>query len=321
MHFNIIKFGGGCLRIAEDVISLLKMLKQIKRGNNVIVVSAFYGMTNTLMKIVESASFNSFIKDFLEFHKSVAEDLKIYDQDMREFFAEKEDRAKFLLNQLRQNGDADKKIYAEIVAMGEDFSQAIVFRFLKSRYSSSGKVHSVDARKILFSSSEEEYVDVSINEKLSRIETRDHFYGIRYPEKAAKIFVIQGFLAGHLSDAQKTSLMKREGSDLSAAYIASFLNASVPGVDTLRLTFVKRFPEDTDKRIHEHVLGLAKFVKMQEELGVIIVSPEVAFVDNLPASFSVVSFEEPEMNFEVTTSSEAGSIIEGRRRGFLNRLP
>ncbi|MEZ4211052.1 MAG: hypothetical protein R3B39_02040 [Candidatus Paceibacterota bacterium] len=134
MHFNIIKFGGGCIRTAEDLLTLLKTYKQLHKlygGNTIIVVSAFYGMTNTLVKIVEGASFDSFIKDFLEFHKGVVKGLKIYDQDMREFFAEKEDRAKFLLNQLRQNGDADKKIYAEIVAMGEDFSQAIVFRFLK----------------------------------------------------------------------------------------------------------------------------------------------------------------------------------------------
>ncbi len=276
-------------------------------------------MTNTLVKIVEGASFDSFIKDFLEFHKGVVKGLKIYDQDMREFFAEKEDRAKFLLNQLRQNGDADKKIYAEIVAMGEDFSQAIVYRFLKSRYGS-GKVHSIDARKILFSSSEDEYVDVSINQELSKMQTRDNFSNFRYPQRGSKIFVIQGFLAGHLSSVQKTSLMKREGSDLSAAYIASFLNSPLPGFDTLNLFFVKRFPEDTDKRIHEHALGLARFVKMQEELGAVIVSPEVASVDNLPASFSVVNFEEPRMAFEVTTSSEAGAIIKGRRRDSLSWL-
>ncbi|MEZ4211051.1 MAG: hypothetical protein R3B39_02035 [Candidatus Paceibacterota bacterium] len=72
--------------------------------------------------------------------------------------------------------------------------------------------------------------------------------------------------------------------------------------------------------IHEHVLGLAKLVKMQEELGAVIVSPEVALVDNLPASFSVVNFEEPRMTFEVTTSSEAGAIIKGRRRNSLGWL-
>lgn len=293
MIFHIVKFGGGCLRSAKDVKRLLVVLRITEC--NIIVVSAFYGMTNVLVRVAKKCSFSIFSQEFLEPHRMITKELGI--NTLEGFFQKKEERVKYLLSLMDYEGDNPRRCYAEIVAMGEDFAQAIVTAYL-TREKRLCKIESVDARNCIIHSGDG-FVDVSIDQNLT---TGKIQRALLDTSSETHIRVVQGFLAGSIDRPGVVSLMRREGSDLTAAlFAASFYNPT--------LTYCKRFPNNGKSLVGN--IGIAKFFKHQQELGTVIVSPEILSLDGLPPYFRVIDFENPDIELFVVSE---GVVLEKLRQ-------
>ena len=284
MLFHIIKFGGGCLRTAKDVKRIPTVLKVLE--GNIVVVSAFYGMTNVLVRAAKELSFDIFLQDFLLPHKAIVKELNLYTLD--KFFQEKNDQAQHLLSCMKVEDDVSGRLHSELVAMGEDVAQAIVVAYLLHQ-TKILQVKAIDARLCIIQQGSG-FIDVSIDQVVTRqrIQTL-----VSLNSPALQIRVVQGFIAGSMGRSPGVaSLMRREGSDLTAALFA----ATLPNA---KLTYCKRFP--TDGKSLGGNISISKFFKQQEELGTVIVSPEIINVEGLPSCFRVRDFENLKRNLSVAT--------------------
>lgn len=299
MFFHIVKFGGGCLRCAKDVVRLSKVLTLLK--GNIVVVSAFYGMTNMLTRVVDEKSSQIFFGKFLQFHKNLAKDLEL-SGELEQYFQQMEVRFKNSFDLLCDDRDETSVSMsrAEIISMGEAFAQQIVSVYLKKAFTSLKKeVYVVDARGII-STENVEYIDAEIDQNSSKKLIEDYFD----TSSRSSIFVVQGFVAGVCgSFPLRTALMKREGSDFTAALIAACLKGSF-------LTYVKRFPkENVMMRVH---CGIKMLFDLQKEQGVVIISSEIANVEGLPTHFRLVDFLNPKvMSSEIVVDP---NILESIRK-------
>lgn len=284
MHFHVVKVGGGCLRSAEDVVRLPEVLKEI--NGNIVVVSAFYGMTNLLNKIVKERSLDLFLHEFIPFHQKLVDDLDIQHSFSSYFASEIRGFRKLfsLLCELDEENTVFGEVYAEIIAKGEDFSSKIVFEYLRSVTPKRVNVAKLDSRLVV-SVFPNTCINAEINQESSKVLIVSAIENTREPF----IVVVQGFVAGvHYPSGIKTALLVREGSDITAALFASALTMSH---EVTRLTFVKSFySQGKDKEILKDDVGLRRLVKYIEKTGVHVVSLKILKIEGLPTYFQIVDF-------------------------------
>jgi aspartokinase len=285
MLFHVVKVGGGCLRSAEDVVRLPEVLKEI--NGNIVVVSAFYGMTNLLNKIVKERSLDLFLHEFIPFHQKLVDDLDIKHSFSSYFASEIRGFRKLLslLCELDEENTVFGEVYAEIIAKGEDFSSKIVFEYLRSVTPKRVNVAKLDSRLVV-SVFPNTCINAEINQESSKVLIVSAIEKTREPF----IVVVQGFVAGtHYPSGIKTALLVREGSDITAALFASALTTSREGT---RLTFVKSFYRQgkDDKEILKDDVGLRRLVKHIEKTGVHVVSLKILKIEGLPTYFQIVDF-------------------------------
>ncbi len=291
MLFRIVKFGGGCLHSGKDVKKLLAVLKILE--GNIIVVSAFYGMTNVLVRAAKEYSFDIFLKEFLLPHRAIAKELGLDMLD--DFFRQAAELAKYILSLAKEN-DPNGRHYSQLVAMGEDFAQIIVTMYLV-QHMKSYDVEGLDARSCVIQKGSG-YVNVTIDQVVTGQRIRE-----LVPSSSSKshIRVVQGFLAGGLGRSPEVvSLMRREGSDLTAALFAAALSNT-------ELIYCKRFPPGGKSLTGK--TGIGKFFDAQRELGAIIVSPEIVHVEGLPFYFRVVNFEDTKIDLYVVGESRMVEVL------------
>jgi hypothetical protein len=309
MHFHIGKFGGGCLRSAKDVVRLFEVLGIL--NINIVVVSVFGGITNLLERIVEEKSLALFLHEFIYFHEAIAKELGLEDS-LQSYFALQTKKFEGLFSQLcniEKDPNSFPEIYAEIVAMGEDFSQKIVLEYVRSVAPKRVNVLRLDSRKIV-SVLPSPLVGAIIDQELSVALINDQIEATKQPF----IVVVQGLVAGaYLPTNPKTALLERDGGDVTAALIAASLTTESKQA---RLTYVKSFMEkalspdkDSDndslasqifKRrkktkwkegdVLKGQIGIRDFARYMKETGRIVVSLKVLKIKGTPTYFQVVDF-------------------------------
>jgi len=225
----IYKFGGASVKDIDSVRNLAEILRNRLRNNLVVVVSAMGKTTNGLESILakklngENFSGNSAI--LKNFHIGVCQDLF---PEKHPIFAQLENLFLQLVNDLERKLTPENydEFYDQIVSFGELVSSRIVAEFLCSQEMI---VLWQDARTVIHTDSDFRFA------KIDWPKTRKSCQDKWKPLLENFPIVTQGFIG---SDPKgKTTTLGREGSDFTAAILATSLDAGsvtiwkdVPGV-------------------------------------------------------------------------------------------
>ena len=227
---DIFKFGGASVKDADGVKNLANIVRDYKKGELLIVISAMGKTTNKLEELTfaylaQSDETHAIFDEVKHFHFNLIEGLfegktnLVYD-DVANTFVEID----WLIEDEPDN-NADY-IYDQIVSIGEIVSTKIVAAWLNE---TNNKALWIDARNYIQTDNTYREGKV-IWDKTNQIIQKDLM-----PLLQQNIIVTQGFIGG--TSENYTTTLGREGSDYSAAIFASCLNADaltiwkdVPGV-------------------------------------------------------------------------------------------
>lgn len=219
MAYKIVKFGGSNLK---DIQGIKNVLTAIQNYNQplVIVVSAFYGITNRLIDVIDLSSkgkllVDSFINEILNQKLTTILNVVTDENLISEFKQEIEQRLTKLKGFLLGIGyinDVPPFVYDEILSYGERLSSLVLFYILKNNGIICKEVLPEDLGLITDGEFKNATVDINL--------AKDHLINNLTEDKT---YIIPGFYG--VSKEGKTTLLGRGGSDYSAAAIAACLNA------------------------------------------------------------------------------------------------
>lgn len=217
---KILKFGGSSLASADRVQLVSKIIqKHLKDEPVIIVVSAFGGVTNDLLKMAEMAAqedqtYKSILEQNEKRHLEVVRALipvkaqsALLSRVKNEFNRlETLYEGVFLLNELSE------KTMHVISGFGEILSSMIIAEYLRTVES---ETQLVDSRKLIVCRNLKEKVQVNYDHTNSNI--LDYF-----KNKDSKVFVVPGFISQNENGVPST--LGRGGSDFTAAIIGGALH-------------------------------------------------------------------------------------------------
>ncbi|MDA3811691.1 MAG: aspartate kinase [Spirochaetaceae bacterium] len=219
MRKIVVKFGGSNLKSKEDIQKIIKTIRAYNRPL-VIVVSAFYGITNFLTEGLETVRRDdNHIKSMIDFLKNMKRETledNIEDEIVRTeayILIKKrlEELEKYLLG-IHYIGEIPDFVEDRVLSYGEKLSSLMLSLILKS--------HDIDAIETMPEEigllTDGAYRNASIDFKKSKENVKKALSG-------DKIYIIPGFYG--VSDEGKVNLLGRGGSDYSAAAIASCIDA------------------------------------------------------------------------------------------------
>jgi len=215
----VYKFGGASVKDANAVKNLASIIKKSGIANNlIIVVSAMGKMTNAfeeLVNISQSVSdFSSHLNEIKEFHTKIIIDLFGNDSSALSDFEEQAQLLEAILKQAHKMRMSYDYAYDQIVSFGELFSTKIISNYLNSISITS---EWIDARRCILTDST--HRNAVVNFDYSTVFSKQNFN----QHIDSKIIITQGFI-GSNSDGNTTTL-GREGSDYSAAILATSMDA------------------------------------------------------------------------------------------------
>lgn len=231
-NIKVFKFGGASVKDAGAIRNVVNILKEYKKEQLLIVISAMGKSTNALEKVVH-AFFDK---------KENARDMlkKIHDEHivvLKELIGENPDLEKEIskiiapVNRLLQK-EHDRGydfVYDQIVSLGELLSTKIVSAFLSKEKLTN---HWLDARKII--KTDNTYREANVDWELTQ---RNVSRNVNALLRKNGFVITQGFIGS--SQEKATITLGREGSDFTAAIFSYCLDAEsmsiwkdVPGVLT-----------------------------------------------------------------------------------------
>jgi aspartokinase len=290
MHFHkwsVLKAGGGVMRSPSDVLSLVELLESLPY--NVLVVSAFFGQTRTLRKIIEEKE-GKYFDEFWEYHLDMVKELwlskKLF-QICPGVGKSFDDSFKMLC--ASQVGSFEyESACASILSLGEEMSLRIVTECLKR--SMRKHVIMLDARSVV-ATRPGVLVDAEIDQERSSFLIKTSIRDMK------SLYVIQGFVAGLPGENTTTTVLHSDGSDVSAALIASCLSYGGQKVD---LTYLKR--SEGDERLPPKVTGIGKLTDYMKSTKKTVVSPRIQLVVGLPDHFIIKDIDPKVPEVYITVS-------------------
>ncbi len=219
MNKVVAKFGGSNLKKKEDIQKLVKVIKAYNRPM-VIVVSAFYGITNHLIKTLEEVkkdeSHIELLVDFLRQLKEEAilenfDDKLWQDKTMKAVESRIRELSRYLTG-IHYIGDVPEFVEDVILSYGERLSSLVLTSILNS--------YGIEAEEALPEQmplvTDGEFGNATVNYKKAAPHVKERL-------KENKVYVVPGFYG--VSEQGKVTLLGRGGSDYSAAAIARCLGA------------------------------------------------------------------------------------------------
>ncbi len=215
------KFGGSSVANAANINKVISIVleSQKESDNLIVVVSAFGGITNELIKLTTLASkendeYKILFNNLCERHNQVIKELiEIEDinQVMQEVNKKYNELGKILKNIIAK--ELSPATLDAIVSFGEQLSAYIISEAIKSRGIPCGFV---DARSIIKTDDNfgEANVDIENSYKLIAKSVKNK----------GRLFVMGGFIASTHEGA--TTTLGRGGSDYTASLVGAALNAS-----------------------------------------------------------------------------------------------
>ena len=219
MTYKVVKFGGSNLKDSNGIHKIINAVKAYDCPL-VIVVSAFYGVTDQLIDAIHLAvkgklKINSFINSLLNQKVDLIEknlDNSLLTQDFKIELEARINKLRTYFLGINYINDVPDFIYDEILSYGERLSSLVLYYTLKAEKISCSEVLPENIGLITDGEFKNASIDFEISsEYLKESLSKDQTY------------VIPGFYG--VSYEGKTTLLGRGGSDYSAAAIASCLNA------------------------------------------------------------------------------------------------
>jgi len=216
----VVKFGGSNLKIKEDILKLIRVLK-CYNAPVVIVVSALYGITDILVKAIRKVkedenAINSAMETLFEAHHVIInqyiDDPGNKQKTLKKIKKRVSELNKYLLG-VHYLGEVPDFAEDMVLSYGERLSSLLLESVLQYM--------NIDCEEILPEEiglvTDGEYGNATVNFALSEESVKEHLSG-------SKIYIVPGFYG--ISPDSKVTLFGRGGSDYSAAAIARCIGAS-----------------------------------------------------------------------------------------------
>ena len=198
---KVLKFGGGCLKSAESIEHMLKLLKCYK-NNMIIVVSAFDKLTSLLEEIHISKTKD--LNPVIRFFRNIMNDLSFSESAVHS-----------VLKDCIISGHSE----AEILSVGELVSSKILSHYLTLRDTPNTWLNASTIITTL-----DQGVSASVNWPGTYSALKKS--KMLVDEKIKWPILTQGFISGYSNKKQhKITCLGREGSDYSAAIFGNIVNA------------------------------------------------------------------------------------------------
>jgi bifunctional aspartokinase / homoserine dehydrogenase 1 len=261
---KVLKFGGSSIGNPDRIRKVKDIVSQQKRPS-VIVVSAFEGITDQLLKISRMAmahddSYTDELCTVIEFHKDILNQLNISSQSGN--ITEKVDG---LLNELSDilKGvfflhELTPKILDHILSIGELLSSSIISALIEdSLY--------FDSRLLIKTDSG--FGNARANFAITNDLINKSLKGLKYNA------IVPGFIA---SDANgETTTLGRGGSDYTAAIIAAALNAEVLEIWTDVDGFMTADPRKVSKAVPIEKMSYAEAIELSHFGAKVVYTPTI----------------------------------------------
>ena len=214
---KVLKFGGSVLKNADDVRNIANILKTNIKGENqiIVVVSAFFGVTNKLIELlnatVNDKGYKTTLEALKEFHFKIIHELGLNEAEVSHIYDLLEE-LNHDVEDIANTAFIAKEMYDKIISFGERLSSSIVFSYL----SKNEDVAQIFPNEIIKTDDNFGCAHVDVEKSNNLIETC-------ISNVDAKIIICAGFI-GSTNNGEITTL-GRNGSDYSAALIASAVNA------------------------------------------------------------------------------------------------
>ena len=213
------KFGGTSVGSSTNISKVIDIISG-KADKSIVIVSAFGGITNLLIKAAELAvrgdkGYLSILDKIQEKHINIIEDLfdKASQVTCKVFILKHLNILKDTLNGVSLLNDLSNKSSAKIVSTGELLSSFVISEAMKYR---GLKVDLIDSRAFIRTDSNYNNANVMYDETYSNIQK--YFSSNDY-----NIVVAPGFIAANKNGEITT--LGRGGSDFTAAIFANAMNA------------------------------------------------------------------------------------------------
>lgn len=219
---KVLKFGGTSVASAKNIALVKDIVSQSDNLKNIVVVSAFGGITDLLLQAAHLASeqnekYKSVLKDIEERHLNTIKQLIPVHGQSRILSKVKSDLniLETLLEGSYLIGEITTKLSDKIVSYGELLSSYIIFEFFKQEQMD---VTYMDSRELIKTN--------ELNEKaVVNFEVTDALCKTFFESVQKSIVVAPGFISS--SEMGNSTTLGRGGSDYTAAIFAAAVDADV----------------------------------------------------------------------------------------------
>lgn len=220
-NWVVLKFGGTSVSTKENWQHILSVIQQRRdEGFSVCVVhSALTDISNRLQQIVETLNGNTgdIVAGIKQRHLQLGKALNIPVDDLLEADFEELDH---LVKGIELIGEASYRVQARLLALGELMATKIGAAYLQQEFEQAAWL---DARKLIKAEKQKNASDRA--HILSAVSSDTFDKGVlKTLNSAGDLVITQGFIGS--DEADKTVVLGRGGSDVSAAYIAAKIKAS-----------------------------------------------------------------------------------------------
>ena len=219
---KVLKFGGTSVGSAKSIKSVIEIINNnSESGKQIVVVSAFSGVTNLLLEGIESVlnktnTLDQISAQIVDKHLNIINEL-IDDERIKSTIFKYLHTELDILKQLYQGvsliQELTPKTEAKIVSFGEIVSSFVITEAMKA---TGINVERKDARDLIVAN--KNYVNAIVDFNKTN-ENITKYIG----ESKANIILIPGFVSANSKN--ETTVLGRGGSDYTAAIIAAALNA------------------------------------------------------------------------------------------------
>lgn len=208
---KVIKFGGKSLANGQGLASVLEIIvsKINNKEKNIVVLSARGSSTNDLEKLLEKSKKSTA-------YKQAFEDFKKYqlEPNPKADFSEEFSFLEKIFEGVNLLGDYSPKIKDFVLAYGELLSAKMVVSLLNSK---GVKANFVDSRELL--KTDATFGEAELLEDISKYNVVEFFKNCN----SSEVQIVTGFIASNTEN--ETTTLGRNGSNYSAALLASYLGA------------------------------------------------------------------------------------------------
>jgi len=300
---KVLKFGGSSVGSPERIKEARKIIES-QTVSCVVVISAFFGITDQLKQISQLAaqrneSYKLLLNDIVAQHKEIAGD--IIDNEKKEFVLSGID---ILFNELREilNGiyllrELSRRSLDQVLGYGEILSSNIISNlFDESLY--------IDSRSLI--KTDDNFGNANVDFAVTNVIIREMITG------EESLVIVPGFIASTINN--ETTTLGRGGSDYTAAIIAAAINADVLEIWTDVDGFMTADPKKVEKAYAIESLTYSEAIEFSHFGAKVIYTPTLRPVYKKHVPIMVLNSLNPELKgtkISNKPSGSSGSPIKG----------